>query len=188
MRPGSCRPLQIADLMILVVATAGALFLVNQLRAGDNGLPPGALGVALWIQTWITPWLSMMTLAFFVMRLRRPRPPFRLMFRQPGAIAAVLALSNLGYIGMLTLGRLAVRGTRGSATFSFPTPLAQVLGDFFLFMSIQAGPMIAGAWIALRLTGRLRRERGWLDGLGTIVGATWILIAIVQIFYFVVFD
>jgi hypothetical protein len=187
MRPGSCRPLQIADLMILVVATAGALFLVNQLRANDNGAAPVALGVASWIQTWITPWLSMMTLAFFVMRLRRPRPPFRLMFRQPGAIAAVLALSNLVYIVILTLGRLAVRGTRGPSIF-FPTPLAQVLSDFFLFSSIHAGPVIAGAWIALRLTGRLRRERGWLDGLGTIVGATWILIVIVEMFYFVVFD
>jgi hypothetical protein len=187
MRPGSCRPLQIADLMILVVATAGSLFLVNQLRAPDSGLPPGALGVALWIQTWITPWLSMMTLAIFVMRLRRPRPPFRLMFQQPGAIAAVLALSSLGYIGMFTLGRLAFRGTRGPGIF-FPTPLAQALGDFFSFSSIHAGPMIAGAWIALRLTGRLRRERGWLDGLGTIVGATWILIVIVEMFCFVVID
>jgi hypothetical protein len=187
MRPGSCRPLQIADLMILVFATAGALFLVNQLRAGDNGPAPGARGVAVWIQTWITPWLSMMTLAIFVMRLRRPRPPFRLMFRQPGAIAAVLAVLNLGYIGMFTLGRLAVRGTRGPGIF-FPTPLAQVLGDFFLFSSVQAGPMIAGAWIALRLTGRLRRERGWLDGLGTLIGATWILIVIIEICRFVVFD
>jgi hypothetical protein len=65
-----------------------------------------------------------------------------------------------------TLGRVAVRGD-----------LSNPLGDYFDLSLIQAGPMIAGAWIALRLTGRLHRERGWIDGLGTLVGALWVLIA-----------
>jgi hypothetical protein len=166
MRPGSCRPLQISDLMILVLATAGGLFLVKQVSPNYAGGGPIVLWVEDWMRTWITPWLSMMSMAIFVIRLRRPRPRLRRILRQPGAVAAVMALASLGYIGLLTLGRVAVRGD-----------LRNPLGDYFDLSLIQAGPMIAGAWIALRLTGRLHRERGWIDGLGTLVGALWVLIA-----------
>jgi hypothetical protein len=163
--------------MILVTATAGGLFLMNQLPSrGYDGPIPNIIIVTEWMERWITPWLSVMTLAFFVIRLRKPRPRLRVMLRQPGAIAAVLALSSLGYIGMLILGRLAVRGIRGRAIL--PRALEYVLRDFFSSSLFQAGPMIAGAWIALTLTGRLRRERGWIDGVGTLVGASWILIAV----------
>jgi hypothetical protein len=37
------------------------------------------------------------------------------------------------------------------------------------------GPMIAGAWSILLLSRRWRPEPGWIDRMGTIIGACWIV-------------
>lgn len=115
--------------------------------------------------------LTPATLALLVLRLRRPRPGRRRLLLQPGAVALVAAL--LGIIaaqyyeaGLRDVVQELARGVS----------LREAVGAFFWH---DTGPYttvaVAVAWLTLAISGRWRREPGWLDAVGTILGIFWLV-------------
>ena len=169
---GSCRRFNLGDAMILTAVVAVGLVLGRDLLLNfprlvgqrlaltrhdlANGQPvwwsiafrwePVALevvGLALMAVCLATPTLV-------VLRLRRPRPPWRRLVRQPGAVACATAI----------------------VSFLVAYDLHSLLDPYPALFVV--GPAVATAWLVLIVSRRWRAERGWIDRAGRVVGAAWI--------------
>jgi hypothetical protein len=187
MQPGSTRRPNLGDAMILIVAAALAMAITKQVDARPpfilvigavpiSAFGSEAMGATLWIVKWISPWLVTLAGALLVIRCRQPRPRLRRIWRQPGALASTLGILALIFVGLVSLGRpaflfliLLLGGFPGPYT-NPPMGLADILGDATFY----GGTLILGSWLTLALAGRFRREPGWIDGLGILVGSCWI--------------
>lgn len=174
MRHGPCRKFTLMDLMILVAATAFGFGLIRWSRidfAGFFQLDPrdrpfplryfsrlAAHGVGYTMVPFLAPW----TLGMLLIRLRRPRPERRRLFRQPGA--AALAAATLALVAE------AVWFAGDSLHRTQPMMLMVAFSGWSHFCAFA----VAGAWLTLALSGRWRGERGWIDRSGTWLGAAWI--------------
>jgi hypothetical protein len=93
------------------------------------------------------------TLAFLVMRLRKPRPPLRNLVKQPGMVACEVLLSGMILTFCLALNegyQLLASVTVISTAFAIPV-----------------------AWTSLALRGRWAAEPSWIDRLGRGLGICW---------------
>jgi hypothetical protein len=176
MNSNPCRRPNLGDGMILIIAAALALAGVRQYDQGPLaglGYSSTSIRLIFWIEEWINPWLVTMAGAALAIRLRKPRPPCRRIWRQPGTIASALGLLGLVFALLLVLGRFAVVNLR-----PWPSTRNPVLGFAATnHYAISLGaPMILGAWLIMAIPSRLRREPGWIDALGTIIGICSILI------------
>jgi hypothetical protein len=186
MQPGSCRRANLGDAMILIIAAALAMAITKQVDAHPHFILIGqveigandsqAMGATLWIAKWISPWLFTMAGALLVIRFRQPRTRFRRIWRQPGAVASILGIVGLIFVALVSLGvpplynfMLTLRGIPDTNT-NPPRELASIVGEATLY----SGTLIFGSWLTLALAGRFRREPGWIDGLGIVVGSCWI--------------
>ncbi len=107
------------------------------------------------------------TAALVPLRLIRPRPPWRLLARQPGWVAACMAMLGLG---------LAAIGA-GVALLGWgqtPSRSDAIQQSLFVVVPGAIAPMILGAWATLLLNRRWRPERSWVDRLGRALGLYWI--------------
>jgi hypothetical protein len=87
--------------------------------------------------------------------------------RQPGMAASTLALIFLSLIFVIHLAHRLGRGqVPDNEGFSSAGVMIRAIAN-------TACPFIVGGWIGLLLFGRLRRERGWIDGFGILVGIFW---------------
>jgi len=93
-------------------------------------------------------------LAFAAFRLRRPRPPLRVVALQPGMVAFWAVAFHVA----LEIVFLTASDNHGPTLW--PT---MVLGCCVL-------PI---AWGAMKLTGRWRPEPSWIDRLGRVLGVCW---------------
>jgi hypothetical protein len=167
-RAGRCRPFGLLDAMLLVAATAVGLTLANVFERGQMRLwriPPD--------QAVQLPCLAAWTVTVFFLRLRRPRPPLRVAFRQPGLVAtaaasflllpaaAVYFLSRVAKVVIRHYGWLRLNGVT-DWRYLVPTAILVV------------GAVVTGAWLSLLFSGRRRTEPGWLDALGRVLGAVWV--------------
>jgi hypothetical protein len=179
---GRCREFGITDAMIFVAGAALALsggaqllaLLANMLgrlcvqAAALRGYLPGH-----WLAFWAgnhghlrnvlwyglqTAEISLvgMTLAFFAVRLRKPRPPLRALLRQPGTAASLAMVFGLFW------------GTGGLIVL-FPDRV-----DSMTAAPIAVGGAVAASWVALALSRRWKSEPGWVDRVGRALG--WIAI------------
>lgn len=94
-------------------------------------------------------------IALLLLRLRRPRPSDRVLVLQPGPLAYLAAP-----VGVALLV--------GFGNDLSPRPRTA------LFLSRPAGSLVA-AWTLLLMARRFRPEHSWIDRLGRLLGATWIL-------------
>jgi hypothetical protein len=186
MQPGLCRQLNLVDLIILVVASAAALAITTKVDiqppfvvAGQPAFTPfGSPGmwVTLWIEKWVSPWLVTLAGAVLVIRYCQPRPGLPPIWHQPGALASALGILALIFVGLVALGRPAfliiilLVGSLPGPNSNPPMGLADVLGETTSY----GGTLIIGSWLTLAIAGRFRREPGWIDGLGILVGSCWI--------------
>jgi hypothetical protein len=92
------------------------------------------------------------TLAFLIMRLRQPRPPFRRLVRQPGMVVCEVWL-----LGMFL----------GFCISSFVTHPSVGL---VVVLTACAIPI---AWGTLALLGRLEAEPSWIDRMSRVLGVCW---------------
>jgi hypothetical protein len=115
---------------------------------------------------FVTDILGGMTLAFFVVRLRRPRPSWRNLVRQPGFVAALAMVFGLFWIYGLLCWLVPERAD------PFTTPFVAV------------GATVAVAWAALVCCRRWSAEPGWVDRVGRLLGATAIGIALLGLIIF----
>lgn len=184
--PDDRRRFRLLDAMVLVASVAVAL-------AVNRALPPDydaldqvrdpavdARGIPL-PYTYITrtshylefgvqlatPHLLTLGLAVVLLGLRRPRPPWPRIARQPGFLAA-LSASLAGML--LTANTLALRAMppsilRGGSLHS----------RSFSNQADEVGMVVAGAWLAVFVSGNWGRADCWVERLGRLVGIGWIL-------------
>jgi hypothetical protein len=168
-RPQS-RPFTLSDAMILMLAVslglalarAGIVFLWNYIRSVPlNQFRTLAVALALvrTLNTLILNFLFFLLPTFLILRLKRPRAPFRLLILEPGfaACAAVLTV----FIGCLPLVLLARSGIAGQ--------IIEIGGQVLLVAAI---PLV---WITLIATHRWKPESSWIDRLGRILGVLWMI-------------
>jgi hypothetical protein len=103
--------------------------------------------------------------AFFLMRLRRPRPCLRRLSREPGAVACAAASAAVLAGGVVVLSRKL-----------FGVPEFTTMFDVHNWTIIESrvGPAVVAAWAVLYASGRWRPEPSWLDRAGRLLGAFWI--------------
>ncbi len=204
------RRFNLGDLMILVAAVALASMTLRELWRGlavGNGtyywsVTPGRLLVAAALSACATP----LTLACLAFRLRRPRPTWRRLAIQPG-MAALVACSVLfaaeaaevtaslawpkveifsgTSVSAIQFGEstslVVMRSTLGNGLVGHVEPIG-CFGVLTVAFAAPCGPAVAAVWLVLALSGRWRAEKSWIDRLGRLIGATWILISLLVVF------
>jgi hypothetical protein len=167
------RRFNMADGLIVIAAIAASLALLrdapwpSHVFIGGNfsyyGETPLAVRMAMRATYVLIPW----TVAVFLMRLRRPRPPLRRLVLRPGMAACGAVTLWLGFKTLLLVVMLGVPQKR---------PLVKAyLGDGVAIVS-WAAPAVAGAWLLLIFSGRWRSDSGWMDRLGRTLGACWLVL------------
>jgi hypothetical protein len=184
-RPGG-RPFGITDAMILTAGAALALSASTHLivlmvetfgrfwreASVFRGELPGRFP-AFWVATHDllrnTLWYGLQvafalllgfTPAWIVVRLRRPRPLWRVLVRQPGTVAALAMVLGLFW------------GT-GALLILFPGHF-----DSMTAAPSAIGGAVAIAWGTLALTRKWESEPGWVDRVGRLLGCAAIGLAI----------
>jgi hypothetical protein len=100
------------------------------------------------------------TPAFFIVRLRRPRPSWGTLVRQPGAVAALAMVFGLFWV-------------TGALVTLFPNRI-----DSFTAAPIAVGGTVALAWGLQALTRSWKPETGWIDRTGRLLGCVSIGLAL----------
>ena len=97
--------------------------------------------------------------ACLILRLRRPRPPLRMVIRQPGFAACAAPVA-------VVLAALPL-------AFVTPSELAgQVIEIGGQALAVAAVPL---AWLSLIATRRWNPEPSWIDRLGRVLGVLWMV-------------
>jgi len=122
---------------------------------------------------FVSPIAVAWTFAVFLLRLRRPRPRLRLVFRQPGMAASTAALvvtlmTALNYAVAVCLVDLSSHVVAGTGTRYAAIPWLLVMRLPFL------GDGIAVAWLLIWLSQTARPERSWIDRTGRVLGIYWL--------------
>jgi len=159
------RRFTILDAMVMAAATAvGLAYLRAVLPAGwwwNPGISPPRRTLAITFGTiscLSTPWM----IAILYLRLRRPRAQLRRLTRQPGVMACCAALAAM----IPALIHVALYATfRESYSWSKWT-----IDAAWICAHELSGGSVAGAWLALALSGRWRAEPDWIDRFGGLLG------------------
>ncbi len=188
----SPRCLDLWDAVILIVATAAG-FEAWLVAIGFLGDPPWRRNPAVdRAMHLLMPLLFAWTLALPALRLRRPRPRWRGLFRQPGMAACAVALAVLICTLIGTAQSWSIHQFRPMPVTPFPPrwmssawagrlPPLQQLGRLLYYDglgSTWAGPAICGAWLTMALGGWWRPERSAIDRLGRAIGVVWIVLSL----------
>lgn len=174
--PRGDRRFTLLDAMVLVAASAVAFVIVRPVVA------PSPLGVPAWgiVLAFFIAGLVAWTPAALALRLRSPRPSIRKLCRQPG-FAASLAASAILSLGVLATALLAlIRAVRRYPPGSPPLPDPTWWVGVVLQIGPFVGPAVIAAWIVLAVTGRRRPSRNWLDVLGRVLGAGWVVLFLIN--------
>lgn len=152
--PPRCRPFTLADAMVLVAAGALWSCEMSMVIGVADGLRflvfPGCLAA-----------LTMLSLAYLVIRLRRPHPPLSEVSRQPGLLLVPLViLANLAAGLLAMLSHTFMNWTAPAVGINLTAP---AVGVVFLFV-----------WAGAADSGRLRPEPGWIERLGNGVTHGWL--------------
>jgi hypothetical protein len=173
-----CRKCTLFDTMIMVAAAAISLWLskshYDQLIRADAYQFAGTLipwsgrwllAYSEWLKGWGFCWLVPCSWAFLVIRLRPPRPGLRRLLQQPGMAAIAQVGLFMAITGALCAARKVLLPASGTSYY---------LGYRLEALTVQGGLMALSAWLVLALSGRCRRESGWIDHTGTVLGICWI--------------
>jgi hypothetical protein len=169
-RVSGCRPFSIADAMIFIAATACSFFLLRTLSEQElwDTDPKSELGpkiasnidmacaiASAFAMSW--------TIAWLIVRIRRPRPSRRYLCRQPGMVACLSAsLAMLIY----SAWEIGINIFHGSSSC--------YVGMLFWFTE-RIGIAVMATWFVFAVGGLMRRERGWIDRSGTLLGSFWVM-------------
>ncbi len=191
----------------IALATVTLRSLWQGLTVGDGArywsVTPSRLLVAATLSACVTP----MTLACLAFRVRRPRPAWRRVALQPGAaaslacsvvfafqsaeVAASLLWPKLAGLGGFVYAKISpirfgdsvslvvMRSRLGNGVIGHIEPAA-CFGVLTTNFITPCGPVVAAVWLLLALSGRWRPERSWIDRLGRVVGATWIVVTLLS--------
>ncbi len=183
----------VTDALLLIAAAAGALA-VNRLNwlgfVARWRHPVDAHDSIEHMLAMLTPHLAAGTVAQLVLRIRRPRPSFRRLGRQPGTVACAVALGALVVIACwvwintstgqlleykLHLTKADRHGMEGGVRY----PIYPFSGRLLVAFGDRIGFAVAGAWLALWLAGWWRAEPTWIDRMGRALGSLWVILTLV---------
>ncbi len=187
MRPQKLRPLQIADMLILIGGVAVAVALIRrqwdlsfseylQQSPPLEWTPGSILGRLIMFVAYLGVYAgAVAAVTFLAIRLRGPRPPRRRLTTQPGlaacaAITLVIALSEVEY-----LVRVSLLGVNNPFRWGFSFETFLVLMDGVIYSFHRNGYAVAAAWLTLAIGRRWRPSRaGSTDG-DAAIGIFWLL-------------
>lgn len=148
-----------------------------------------AMGYLVWSIDISVPFLTAWTAALWIIRIRRPRPPWRRLIRQPGPAACSVRLLVLAVVFAANLIRWAVfrdwtaTGPASMAPGMVPSPFWSLRdGWFTIRAAIIEGSgaipqAVAAPWLIMALGRWWRPEKSGIDRLGRALGAAWLLVA-----------
>jgi hypothetical protein len=158
----------ILDAMILVAATAAGLALYRAMSFPPmNGFPKPAMIALAGVEVAV-PLLVALTPAVLILRLRRPRPRWRRLARQPGLVACCVAML------ILIFEILLIVPINAALFRSLP-----VFPSGSIFFRGYAGYGVAGGWAIMALGGSWHPEPRWIDRLGRALGFAWIIVNLI---------
>jgi hypothetical protein len=168
-RPHS-RQFTLGDAMIFIGAIAlglalagpGILLIIDTVRTAPHKqfrTLTGAVGLGRFLNIVVLNFLFFMLPAFLIVRLRRPRPSLRSLICQPGF--AGCAAPVVMFLSSLPLTLLAPSGLAGQ--------VIEIAGQ------VLNGAAVPLAWISLIATRRWHCAPCWIDRLGRILGALWMV-------------
>jgi hypothetical protein len=117
------------------------------------------------------PWLMSASATVAIWRVRRPRPPWRILLRQPGTTACVVAVMMLAVQGTLMGIAWAAKDVPG---LSVCAPLNGFTAAPICYSLLGIGQVVLGVWLVQAASGRWRAEPSWIDRIGRLVGVGWI--------------
>jgi hypothetical protein len=178
MRTVIARKFTVFDAMLLIAVTAVSLVLIRDYVHFLDGrritwlLPRDWRLASMW--RWATVWSGVLaplavslSLAMWLLRLRKPRSKLRRLFRQPGmfATSAVVIDTSLFLVKALF-----------SQYYLYSTSTTPVLANFLLWIMRLPwnGEVVAVAWLLLWASGSWRNEPSWIDRAGRALGVYWI--------------
>jgi hypothetical protein len=104
------------------------------------------------------------TPTYMILRVRQPRPPLRHLFWQPGMLTSLIVL----FYHFILLFCFLVSYLIHSILYLSLYPLFGGPGPPYV-----PGFLVASGWLAAKLMGRFRPERGWVEWLGRALGLGW---------------
>jgi len=179
MRTSIPRKFTLVDAMVLIAAIALAFVPIRLVLVKYRGFPANlaladdARGLGLFVNEMLFHLAFTLSLALWLLRLRKPRPVLRRIFRQPGMAACTAALVSMIFI----LIRFMVSSV---LSFEFCSVMLLAWDDPSSLLDRWTGPMswigiaVAVAWMSLWLSGAWRSEPSWIDRAGRGLGIYWV--------------
>jgi hypothetical protein len=134
---------------------------------------------------FIIPLMLLITISALIVRLRRPRPPVRRILRQPGAIAcaAAVAVAVLESVRAVVFDVVWLLDSANDVFAVFARKMgswdwADLLWSVYWNLPTRIGHTVTVIWLVLILSGRWYPARDWIDRLGRILGAFWIVVGV----------
>jgi hypothetical protein len=125
------------------------------------------------------PLVVAMTLGVLALRLRKPRPRWRRLARQPGLVACLALLLAWAGAGAYTTAHVMSQAAFVVVKHGpFWQDPANWLEPFTLSGAPLSGFAVVVAWATQILVGRWRAEPTWPDRLGRLAGLGWIAIGL----------
>jgi len=165
---GVCRKPTLADLLILIAAMGVGFGIMRPWIALFGPMPYVSLFEYAAHSLYLSaPCGAAMTLGWMAIRWRMPRPDRLRLMRQPGLVACCSFLFNALIVFTLAMARVFLRiNPTGNGVFETTCGV----------VPRSAGHVVLISWGLLLLSGRWRREPGWIDATGILLGIYWILI------------
>jgi len=163
--PPTLRRMTLSDAMIVVAVTAAGFATARAcLRVMPGSDPAFAVRVSAVFVALA------MTIALIPLRLRRPRP------RRPGGGPGMVACCAVALAMAFILAEQANHWLKPAPGPSSAEPHYRTINLVFNLLRLDLySPAVAGAWLALALTGRWRPECDWVDRAGRALGFCWIV-------------
>lgn len=179
--------------MVLIAATAIALVPIRYVTGFS--FPGEAVHTAWTFESvwsiilgsqWIlTPLLVTWSLALWILRLRRPRPRLRRLFRQPGMAATTVVLLSVVLLLFRFLALCAVAFLEDPNLFARAGE-GLTLDVLFVFSKQYTSELcdaLLAVWLVLWLAGAWRSERSWIDRAGRTLGVLGVVYGLLFSFF-----
>jgi hypothetical protein len=181
MRQTAKRAFTLIDAMIVIAASALSLVMIRDYLNDERVLrilsAPDVWSISqIWIRGCVyvgvlAPLAVSLSLALFILRLRRPRPEMRRLLRQPGMVASTATV----IAGCLFVLKFLLSYYLGAPNRPIWT---QPLYQLWMTRLPWSGEVAAAAWILLWLSGNWHSEASWIDRAGRALGVYWIVTGI----------
>ncbi len=174
MRPSTPRKFTLVDAMVLIAATACALAATRQLLAlyHDNvrfpeKWTPGLIWIyCSYVSAILKPLVISWSAAICILRLRKPRPTLRRVFRQPGMAACTAIVVSFSF----EFARVVIWIFIRSISIIQLSYTSMLFGILMRLQQDVGGGAVLIAWTILYLSRTARAERSWIDIAGRILG------------------